>query len=366
MKWIVSRPELAEIIGKIQNVVSSKPPMAIAANVLIEAREGTITLTATDLTLTMRAELPAQIEEEGTITLPARRFFQLVRELRSPEIELSLVSNEIAHLKAGSSQFRLLGMNSNAFPDFPDLGQGESFSISSELLKDFLTRTAFASAREDSRKYLNGVFLMIEHGVATFVGTDGKRISKLETPLDIPDEISCRSIIPIKTVEEVMKCLESDFETRITLMPDKIAFENKDMMMVTTLLEGPYPDYERIILKNFTHQMKLHREELMSLLKQLVLFTPDKTYSINFTFSPGELIIEAVSPEIGEGRASMPVDFSGTPLQIFVNPFAFQDILRHSKDETIDFAILAPHEPTLITDSSGAKFGIMPMRNVFT
>jgi len=127
MKVTISRPELANLIGKIQSVVSSKPAIPILANVLIEAENGILTISATDLTVSMRAQMEASISEEGTITLPARRFFQLVRELTTPEIEISASADEIAYVKAGTSQFRLNGISSSEFPSFPDLNQGDHF-----------------------------------------------------------------------------------------------------------------------------------------------------------------------------------------------------------------------------------------------
>lgn len=362
MKVTVSRPELANLIGKIQSVVSAKPAIPILANVLIEAQGGILTISATDLTVSMRAQMEASIGEEGTITLPARRFFQLVRELTTPEIELTAGPDEIAYVRAGTSEFRLNGINSSEFPSFPDLAQGEHFIMSPGAFKEMLSKSVFAAAREDSRHVLNGVLMMIENSNATFIGTDGKRLAKVKTPVEVNPEHKNNYLIPLKAVEEIVKTIDGDEAVKVSLMDDKIGVETGATVMITKLLSGDYPDVERVIPKESSHQLTLHREELMTLLKQVALFTTDKSHSVHFSLSPGELTLTANSSEIGNGKVSMPVDYNGEPFEIAFNPFFFHDILRHCKDETVNFAITSPHNPGLITDSTTANFVIMPMR----
>lgn len=362
MKAILSRPELANLIGNIQSVVSNKPTIPILANVLIEAAEGLLTVSATDLTVSMRAQMEANIIEEGAITLPARRFFQLVRELTVPEIELRTTTDEIAYVQSGSSEFRLNGINRSEFPAFPDLTQGEHFIMQVDAFKDVLSKSVFAAAKEDSRHVLNGVLMQIESSHATFIGTDGKRLAKVNTPIDINPELKNNYLIPLKAVEEIVKSLDGDEAVKVSLMSDKIGIECGSTILITKLLSGDYPDVERVIPKDSSFDLTLHREELMTLLKQVSLFTTDKSHSVHFTLSPGELILTANSSEIGDGKVSMPVDYSGEPFEIAFNPFFFHDILRHCKDETVNFAITTPHNPGLITDSTTANFVIMPMR----
>jgi len=362
MKVTVSRPELANLIGKIQSVVSSKPAIPILANVLIQVQNSTLTISATDLTVSMKAEMSADVQEEGAITLPARRFFQLVRELTTPEIELTVNADEIVYVQAGSSQFRLNGISSHEFPTFPDLTQGEQFLMTPNEFKEMLSKSVFAAAKEDSRHVLNGVLMMIENSNATFIGTDGKRLAKVNTSVEVSPEHTSRSLIPLKAVEEIVKTIDSDEMIKISLMSDKIGIETDSTTLITKLLSGAYPDVERVIPKDNPHSLTLHREELMSLLKQVALFTTDKSHSVHFKLSPGELTLTANSSEIGEGKVSMPVDYSGEPFEIAFNPFFFHDILRHCKDETVNFGISNPHNPGLITDSTTANFVIMPMR----
>ena len=188
MKAIIPRVELVNLIGKIQNVVPLKPPIPILANVLIEAVDDQVIISATDLTLSMRVYGEAKVIEEGAVTVPARRFFQLVRELTSPQIEIHMHSPEVILVNAGTSHFRLQGMHRSEFPELPDLSGGTPFSLSTRLLKEMFSRSSFAAARDDSRPILNGVNLHCENGMAIFTGTDGKRLSRVYAPVPLPAE----------------------------------------------------------------------------------------------------------------------------------------------------------------------------------
>jgi DNA polymerase-3 subunit beta len=362
MKVIISRAQLVKLIGAIQGVVSSKPTIPILANVLIEAFDQNLTISATDLTVSTRAVAEANVIEEGAITLPAKRFFQLVREMTSQDIEIACASGEIADIRGGSANFRIHGMHKSEFPSLPDMSQGQTFFLSGSTFKEMLIKSVFAAAREDSRHVLNGVFMHIEDHLATFTGTDGKRLARIHTPIELDEEHKHGYLIPLKASEEMVKMIGDEEKVQISLLPDKIGLEVDSVTLVTKLLSGDYPDTDRIIPKSSEKSFTLHREELMSLLKQISLFTSEKNHSVHFTFNPGELVLTANSSEIGDGKVSMPVDYSGETFEVAFNPFFFHDILRHCKDETVSFAITNAHNPGLITDSTTANFVIMPMR----
>src|SRR5690348_3065921 len=178
MKAVVSKADLVNVIGKIQSIVPSKPAIPILINVLIETLDDQLIVSATDLSVSMRCFVEAKVVEEGAIALPARRFFQLVRELTTPQIKISAQTNEIAEITTGTSVFKIHGMNKTEFPRLPNLTEAPEISLSKATLKEMLSKTAFAAAREDSRFTLNGIQLQIAHQKATFIGTDGKRLSK--------------------------------------------------------------------------------------------------------------------------------------------------------------------------------------------
>ncbi len=362
MKVIVSRAELAVLIGKIQSVVPSKPMIPILTNILFETHDNQITISSTDLTVSMRAHTDAEVIEEGGITLPARRFFQLIREITVPQIKIQSTTGEIVFISAGSSKFRIHGMHKSEFPSLPDLSDARHFSVNSSNFKETLSRASFAAAREDSRHVLNGICTNIRDGHAIFVGTDGKRLAKVITTIELQDTLSNNYLIPLKAVEEMIKILETHPTGKVSLLDDKVSLEVGSICLISKLLSGEYPDVDRVIPKNPTLTLSLHREELISLLKQVSLFTSEKSQSVRFIFNPGELQIVGTSSDIGEGTVSMPVDYSGETLEIAFNPHYCLDILRHCQDETVSLGVSDPFNPGLITDSSDALFVIMPMR----
>lgn len=363
MKVIITRIELVNLVGKIQSIVPIKPTIPILSNILIEAIDDQLILSVTDLTVSMRAYVEAKVLEEGAITLPAKRFFQLIRELTTVQVEIHALSSEVAIVNAGSSHFRIQGMNKNEFPSFPNLSEGIQLALPSSQLSQLLSRTSFAAARDDSKHTLNGILLQSIENTIIFIGTDGKRLAKNDLKIDTLCD-SNSYIIPLKAIEEIIRLLDSKEEdpVTLTLMSDKIAIEFKSTTLITKLLSGQYPNASRVIPEQMANPIALNREELISLLRQVSLFTSENSNSVRFTFTTGELHLSAVSGSIGEGKVHMPVNYGGEKLEVAFNPNYFLDMLRHSKDESVHFSISDSYNPGLITDSTSAQFVIMPMR----
>ncbi len=371
MKFIISKSELSNLLGRIQNVVSQKPTIPILSNILIEADSGELKITATDLTVGMVCFTDAKIVESGATTLPAKKFTQLVKELTAASVDVEANESEITSIQADSSQFKLHGMNRAEFPALPDLTGATQFKIEQATLKDVLYRTCFAVSREDNRFTLTGVLMQVSGGAATFVGTDGKRLSKAYTTVDVDPSFSGDFIIPLKAVEEILKNLGDENTATVFLMNDKIALEASNTVLISKLLQGDYPDFNRVIPESTDINLVLHREELMTLLRQISLFTADANQSVRFTFSGGQLELTANTSKVGEGRVSMPVNYSGEKLEIAFHPGFFLDILRHCKTETVNLAIADSFNPGIVTEIDEDEeiesignplFVIMPMR----
>jgi DNA polymerase-3 subunit beta len=363
MKVLVAKSELLALIGKIQGVVSPRPPLPALGNVLVEAMADQIVLTTTDLSVSIRVSAAAKVVEEGAIALPARKFFSLVRELTAPQVEIHSATADVALINAGSSHFKVQGMHKGEFPVFPDLVNGVKISLSASMLREMLGRTVFAAAREDSRQILNGILLQKEGSSITCVATDGKKLAQMRVSVEDKSDQKGVFVLPVKAVEEIVKMLEeSDKAVNLTLTSDKCAVEGPGTTLVAKLLAGQYPDFTRIIPKKGESSIALHREELISLLRQVSLFTSEESCAVRLSFNAGALHLSAMSGDIGEGQVSMPVNYAGPRLDIAFNPHYFLDVLRHSKDETVNFDASDAYNPGLITDSSAALFVIMPMR----
>lgn len=363
MKFTIPRLDLVSLIGKVQNIVPTKPTPPILGHILIEAKNGQIVISATDLTTSIRAFIRAEIEEEGSIALPAKKFFQLIREVTAPQVQVHCQAADGAFITAGTSHFKMSGMNTQEFPTFPDLSSGTQFSIDNKTLKEMLTRSSFAAARDDNRQVLNGILFQNTNTMGTFVGTDGKRLAKLRMTITQPQTAGSSHILPLKAVEEIIKLLDKEEESStLTLMADKVSIEVGSIILISKLLFGKYPDVERVIPQKSSDPILLHREELISLLRQVSLFIAEPSSAVRFSFSPGELNLSAISNDIGEGKATMAVNYAGPQLQVAFNPLSFIDVLRHSKDEIVQLTLTDSFNPGLITDSTEAQFVIMPMR----
>lgn len=363
MKVVIAQSELTQLISRAQSIASVKPAIPILSTILLEAIDDQLIVSASDLTVSIRCHSSAKVIEEGSIALPARRFFQLIRELTASQIKITSQEDQIAHITAGSSTFKINGMHKSEFPELPNLNGSTQVSFSGAKLKEMLVKSAFSAARDDSRFVLNGVLLKIANNSATFIGTDGKRLAKVHTSVELDPSFQGSYIIPLKAVEELTRMIE-DVEdyAYLNVMHEKISIEYGSLTMYAKLLMGQYPDVEKVIPESPKAKLSLHREELMTLLRQVALFTSDMTSSVRFTFSEGALHLSATSQEIGEGNVSMPLDYAGEQIDIAFNPYYFLDILKHCKDETVQFAIKDAYNPGVVTDSTGALFVIMPMR----
>lgn len=363
MKVVIPQDLLVSLIGKIQNIVSAKPAIPILSNILIEAAHDQLILSATDLTISMKCFADAKVVEEGAIALPARKFFQLIRELTSPQIKLCSISEEIVEITSGSSRFKIQGMNKVDFPTLSEQTGSQSILFPSLTLKEMLTKTVFSAARDDSRYVLNGVYFQVSNKIGTFMSTDSKRLSKVSTKLDVDASFQGSYILPLKAVEEIIKNLDdSEAPVSLSLMHDKLFLENKNSLLISKLLSGQYPDLLQVIPTDPPVRILLHREELTALLRQVSLFTSEDTCSVRFTFASGQLTLNATANDIGEGIVSMPADYHQEPLTIAFNPHYFIDILRHSKDEVVAISLKDRFNPGIVTDTSSALFMIMPLR----
>lgn len=372
MKFIISRLELNDLIARVQGAMSPRPTLAILSNVHVQAKDNEVVLTATDLTIGIRCYAEAKVLEEGTTTIPLKHFSQLVRELTAPNVEFT-TRHDVTEVVAGASRFKLNGMSPTEYPALPDLEGATRFKVSQAALKDVLYRTSFAVARDDVRVVFTGVLMQVDQSIATFVATDGKRLSRAQLPIALPADYSGAFCIPLKAVAEISSNLTNDPDEMATvfLMNDRIAVEANHVTVSTKLLQGEYPDYAQVIPTTYETVLPVHREELISLLRQIALFTTESSQSVRFTFGEGELKLVKNANDVGEGQASMPIDYNGAKLEIAFSPHGMLDILKHCDNEIVSLGLIDSYNPGVVTEledqsskasSKGRLFVLMPMR----
>ncbi|MBS0628524.1 MAG: DNA polymerase III subunit beta [Verrucomicrobia bacterium] len=363
MRVIFSKIDILSALNKIQSIVPMKPQMPILSNVLFLAVNNELILTATDLSLSMKITVPAKVIEEGAIVLSAKRLFLLIKELTSPDIEVATSPFHVAMIYSGSSQFKIPGMNPAEFPEVPNLSEGLQVPFPTAVLKEMLSKTSFSAGKDESRPIFSSIHLQRNSLGTTFTGADGKRVARSSTDLSFPPEWQGSFILPIKTVDEMIRLLDTQEETILLyFLEQKISMQAGPIVLVSGLLSGQYPDISRIIPEKQPSSINLHREELISLLRQISLFTSTERTSVRFTFTPGELHLSITGSDVGEGHVNMPINYQGDRMDVAFNPTFFLDILRHSKDETVQLNIKDAYNPGLVTDSSSSFFVLMPMR----
>jgi len=369
MRFIAQRQDLLQLLKRLQTVVGQKAALPILSNILLEAKGNTLTITGTDLVIGMKTFAEAKVQEDGATTLPARKLTQLMNELTCHAVELWVGKDGNIEINANSSRFKIHALPPAEYPPFPDLQGARKMTLDAKVFRDSLYKTAFAVSKEDSRYALTGVLMQIEDNLVTFVGTDGKRLSKAHIPPSTSD-FKGSAILPIRAVDELLRNLEGEDKMVLHHQNDRIAVETSSFLFVTKLLPGEFPDFMRVIPHNPQEMLTIHREELTSLLRQISLFTADASQSVKFSFCPEELRLSANAADVGEGKVSMPLQYSGDKIDIAFNPGYFLDILRHCKGETVTLGITDSYNPGLLIDQAPESydskttplFMLMPMR----
>lgn len=340
---------LKALVNKLQSIVSAKPSIPVIGNFLINASNDEVTITATDMMVTMECQAPARVLQEGSITLPAKRFAQLVKELIAPEVEISSHAQDIATIVCGASRFKLNGMPAEEFPPTHNLESSCSFTITGSLFKKMLSQTAFSVARDDTRHALTGILLSLHENALVCTGTDGRRMARTRAELTVDPSLQAQAILPIKAVDEIIKNFSDDELITLFCMPERIAVKGEYTLLISKLLHGEYPDTHRLIPEHTPISLAIHREELFALLRQISLFI-NPSQAVRFHFEENSLSLFAQSMDIGEGDVRMIVDYHGPCFEIAFHPGFVIDALKHCSEENVLMSLSDPFNPCLITD----------------
>ena len=247
MKFSVSKGKLLEGLSTVQNVVSTRTTLPILSNVLLQASDGEIRLTTTDLDVGVRGSVEAQVERTGATTLPARRLFSIVRELPASEIYFDVDTKNCASIRSGSSYFKILGLPQEEFPSLTRFEDAKIFTIAQKVLKDGLKKTSYAISTDETRYVLNGILFSFKDNKLTMVATDGRRLTLIDLEVEFPRSQETEVIVPAKAVTEIQRLVREEGEVKLGIGQNQIAFELKRTLLVSKLIEGNYPNYRQVI-----------------------------------------------------------------------------------------------------------------------
>lgn len=371
MKLTIERAQLLKSLAHVQSVVERRNTIPILSNVKLEGRPGSLSLNATDMDVDFVETVPADVVRPGATTAPAHTLFEIVKKLPDgSQVEIDHSAEDgLLTLRSGRSKFSLACL---PVEDFPVLSGGElphSFTLSAAELKTLIDRTRFAISTEETRYYLNGIYLHAAIGasgdVLRAVATDGHRLARVEVTLPEGAAGIPGVIVPRKTVGEIYKLIgESDADITVSLSETKLRFAFGDAVLTSKLIDGTFPDYERVIPADNDKYLDADVKVFASAVDRVSAISTEKSRAIKLTLEKGTVRLSASSPENGTAEEELEAQYDSTPLEIGFNSRYLLDILGQVEGETARFAMADAASPTVVRDvtDAGAIYVLMPMR----
>jgi DNA polymerase III subunit beta len=371
MKLTIERAALLRALGHVQSVVERRNTIPILSNVMLKAEGAKLALSATDMDLEMVSSLAAQGAQAGATTVPAHTLYDIIRKLREgAQIELETTGEKgLMTLRSGRSTFTLSCLPPE---DYPLMAGGElayNFLLPAADLKRLIDRTRFAISTEETRYYLNGIYLHAakadQVNMLRAVATDGHRLARMEIPLPEGAAGIPGVIVPRKTVTELRKLLdEMDQDVSIALSDTKIRFTFGDTVLTSKLIDGTFPDYDRVIPLNNDRILEVDCKLFAEAVDRVSTISTEKSRAVKLAIERGSVTLSATSPENGTATEELEVRYSAQPLEIGFNSRYLLDITEQIEGEGARFAMADAASPTVVRDSadSSALYVLMPMR----
>jgi DNA polymerase-3 subunit beta len=373
MKFSIPQSELQRGLARIQSIVEKRNTMPILANVLIEATRdsdvGVLSLAATDLEVGIRGSQPADVTEPGSITVSAKKLFEIIRELPDEPVSIEVSSDAYLDIRCARAQFTLAGSSAEEYPSLPSISPAKTATVPAVLLGEMIEKTMYAACTDETRYNLNGVFLehLLETDKLRMVATDGHRLAYVDRSLGAPLEgLSEGVIIPRKGLAELKRLIDEDDSDAI-----EIGFEANSSIvrkgsvtLFLRLIEGEYPKYLQVVPKEITHQLIINTDQLRQALRRVVLLSAERSHAVRFDLGEGRLSLSSKNPDLGEAREEIDVDYAGAELVIAFNARYLLDALgaTHSKEVRMGFQDSLSPARIIPTDDDETLAVVMPMR----
>ncbi|SCY50804.1 DNA polymerase III subunit beta [Microvirga guangxiensis] len=371
MRVTVERAALLKALGHVHRVVERRNTIPILSNVLLRASDGALRLRATDLDIEVTETIPAEITEAGSTTVPAYMIYDIVRKLPDgAQVSLEMTADMgQMQIRSGRSRFMLQALPES---DFPDLAAGDlphSFSLAAADLKKLIEKTQFAISTEETRYYLNGIYLhTLDAGgslVMRAVATDGHRLARVELPAPNGSEGMPGVIIPRKAVAEIVKLVEDGSENiHVELSPAKVRLTFDGVVLTSKLIDGTFPDYQRVIPAGNDKTLVVERADFAKAVDRVSTISSERGRAVKLALADGRLTLTVNNPDSGSATEEIEVDYDNAPIDIGFNARYLLDITSQLDGDTALFKLADPGSPTVIQDREGAPalYVLMPMR----
>src|SRR5579885_2450114 len=367
MNLIISKEQILTGLQAVQNIISTRTTLPVLSNVLLRAEKDRVEFTATDRDVTASCSVEAKVKKSGATTIPAKRLFSIVRELNGNEIELETDDKNMTAVHCGSSFYKLHGLSADEFPPLPKFKDDRKVLLPQETVKAMMRKTSFAISTDESRYVLNGIFISLKDHKMTMVATDGRRLALVDEEVEIPEKSSAEFIVPAKAVGELNRLLQENGEVEIKFSENQAAFTLKgekefSVLLITKLIEGNYPNYRQVIPTEAKERVTLVREEFLQALRRAEIMTSEKANSVKLTFTKNNLSITANSPEVGEGRESLAINYKGKEMAIAFNPRYLIEVLAALDEDEVFFELIDELSPGVLKVNGPFLYVVMPMR----
>jgi len=367
MEFVVRKNDLLRELQLFQGIVERKNTIPILANVLMEAKADEIRFLATDLEVGLRSKCKATVTKQGSLTLPAKKFYEIVKSLPDTDIR---VSEEKGSVKIAADRFesKMQTLPREDFPTLPESGGATPATLSRNAVKEMVGKTQFAITGEDTRYFLNGALFVLRAGEMNLVATDGHRLALVSVARDaqkVDDE--SKAILPKKTLGELGRLMaEGDGDIGYERGENHLFFTAGDRLLISRMIDGQFPAYERVIPKGNDKHIEFERDRLTNAVKRVALMSNERSRAVKFQIDKGKVDVTSSSPDLGEAKETLPVDYSGAPMQIcfnaqyvldFLSAVATDVVSLELKDE-VSQAVMKP----IGAEGYDYTYVIMPMR----
>jgi DNA polymerase III subunit beta len=365
MKVVCGRDELAEKLQIAGRGVSTRTSVQILAGVLLRASDAELSLAATDMELSLRVSLEAQVEDEGSVVVPGRLLVDIVRLLPPGEVTISHRAEEgVVEVVCGSASYRLHTYAAEDFPRLPEVDDGTAFTVEKEAFVDTVARVSRSASRDESRPVLTGVLVRFEGEKLVMAATDSYRLSVKETALTEGPGQEIEAIVPARALGELARIAQAGEPgtLQVGVQENQIVFGVDAIWLTARRIDGQFPNYKQLLPETFEAEVTIPREELLDVVRRTSLMAQRKS-PLRLRFEDGELTISAHTQDVGEARESLPVSYSGEPLEIGFNAEFLRDGLESVTDDAIRVKLISPLRPGLIHgESDDFLYLIMPIR----
>lgn len=367
----VTIPASSMLMGGVQTVLNVVPPkttLPILSNLLLETDTDSLSIGATDLDLSIITKLPVQVAEPGSITVPARKFAEIVRELPDTPVDIEVDGLKVV-LRCERGVFRLIGVDKEEFPNLPEVRSDRSITLPSSALQRLIRKTIFAVSTDETRPNLNGALWRIGNGAILMVATDGHRLAKVSLTSEVPDSVTEGIIVPPKALNNLARLIgDSEVPPRVTIGENHIVFELEQTTLCSRLIEATFPDYEKVIPTTNRKSLIVNRGALQSAVRRVAVLSNSTTRQIRFSIRPGYIELSASSQDFGgEAREEVPAQYDGIDLDIGYDYRYILDVIERIESEEVIFSLDTPVSAGLIIPAEqleGEEYLclIMPLR----